>query len=136
MSASAHIPITAHQLTLALEALKWTLRDLAAYSGLALSSIQRVHIQGERVRPTTSKKIRTAFEAHGVEFLGEYGVRYPRRDSRISDELVKTLTAQLRWAGHAAPDENAMFRLTHEKEGKTSLMLGVHVAEAERHFGA
>lgn len=48
--------------------LKWSMRDLAARSGVAWTTINRIEA-GEAAREATAAKILAAFDAEGVELV-------------------------------------------------------------------
>lgn len=60
------------QLDMALAAVKWGVRDLAAQAGVSMDTIARFK-RGETLRPATLSAIRAALEAAGVEFIEENG---------------------------------------------------------------
>lgn len=60
------------QLDMALAAVKWGVRDLAAAAGVSMDTIARFK-RGERIKETTLAAIRTALESAGVEFIPENG---------------------------------------------------------------
>lgn len=60
------------QLDMALAAVKWGVRDLAAEAGISMDTIARFK-RGERIKDSTLAAIRTALEAAGVEFTSEGG---------------------------------------------------------------
>nr|WP_246152512.1 transcriptional regulator [Roseospira navarrensis] len=57
---------------MALAAVKWGVRDLAAQAGVSMDTIARFK-RRESVRPRTIAAIRTALENAGVEFLDGNG---------------------------------------------------------------
>ena len=60
------------QLDMALAAVKWGVRDLAAAADVSMDTIARFK-RGERVKDGTLAAIRTALETAGVEFIAENG---------------------------------------------------------------
>ena len=51
--------------------LNWSMRDLAAMSGLSLGAVNRLEDGETRPRRSTADKARTAFLAHGVQIVDE-----------------------------------------------------------------
>jgi DNA-binding Xre family transcriptional regulator len=60
------------QLDMALAAVKWGTRDLAASAQVSLDTIARFK-RGESVKPRTLTALQRALEAAGVEFIAENG---------------------------------------------------------------
>lgn len=60
------------QLDMALAAVKWGVRDLAAKASVSMDTIARFK-RGERIKDSTLAAIRTALEAAGVEFIDDGG---------------------------------------------------------------
>lgn len=58
------------QLDMALAAVRWGVRDLAAAAGVSMDTIARFK-RGEAVKPRTIDAIRSALEAAGVVFLDD-----------------------------------------------------------------
>ena len=86
------------QLNMALAALGWGTRDLAAASKVSLDTIARFK-RGEQIKPRTIDAMRMALEAAGVEFIPENGggsgvrLRKPkiaeRGANRMSTQIIK-----------------------------------------------
>ena len=51
--------------------LNWSMRDLAAKSGLSLGSVTRLEDADTQPRRSTAEKARAAFLAHGVQIVDE-----------------------------------------------------------------
>lgn len=51
--------------------LHWTLRDLAANAGVALSTVHQIESGSRDAQKATASKIVDTFRAHGVEVFGE-----------------------------------------------------------------
>lgn len=62
------MPITSVQLRMAMGALNWSSRDLAAKANISADTILRAQ-RGEEVRPASWGPIQRALEEAGVEFL-------------------------------------------------------------------
>lgn len=60
------------QLDMALAAVKWGIRDLAAAANVSMDTIARFK-RGERVKDRTVNAMRAALEYAGVEFIPENG---------------------------------------------------------------
>ena len=60
------------QLDMALAAVKWGVRDLAAAADVSMDTIARFK-RGERIKDSTLSAIRTALESAGVIFIAENG---------------------------------------------------------------
>lgn len=60
------------QLDMALAAVKWGVRDLAAEAGVSMDTIARFK-RGERVKESTVSAMRNALEAAGVIFIADNG---------------------------------------------------------------
>jgi transcriptional regulator with XRE-family HTH domain len=74
--------INSSQCKMARVALGWGTRDLARAAGVSTDTVARME-RGERLKPSTVKAFRSAFEAAGIEFIPENGggpgVRAPKR---------------------------------------------------------
>lgn len=64
--------ITGLQIRMARQALRWTASDLAKHSGVGLRTLKRAEAEDgpPKSSVTTLEKIRKAFEAAGIEFIG------------------------------------------------------------------
>ncbi len=64
--------ITGLQIRSARAALRWTTEELASRSGIASRTVKRIEAEdgAPRSSVTTLEKIRKAFEAAGIEFIG------------------------------------------------------------------
>jgi transcriptional regulator with XRE-family HTH domain len=75
---------TAAQLRAARALLAWTMEDLAARSGVSSRTIRRAEETDQAVAVRTLRRLAAAYEAAGIEFLGEnndrgVGLRFRRR---------------------------------------------------------
>ena len=68
--------VTSDQIRAARALLGWSAQRLAEESGLNISTVQRLERATEKVRGNvrTLKKVVTAFESSGIEFLNENGI--------------------------------------------------------------
>lgn len=64
--------ITGLQIRMARQALRWTASDLAKHSGVGLRTVKRIESEDgpPKSSVTTLEKVRKAFEAVGIEFIG------------------------------------------------------------------
>jgi transcriptional regulator with XRE-family HTH domain len=79
--------LLARQCKMARAALGWTVRDLAARSGVSHDTIVRLEGGGPALKETTIAKVQAAFEAVGIEFTngGTPGVRFHGPDGSTLD---------------------------------------------------
>ena len=75
---------TAAQLRAARALLAWSMEELAERSGVSSRTIRRAEETEQAVAVRTLRRLATAFEAAGIEFIGENndrgaGVRFRRR---------------------------------------------------------
>jgi predicted transcriptional regulator len=72
--------ISIRQVKAARELLGWAQSDLARESGVSEPTIKRLEAQGGEIggREETAGKIVAALERHGVEFIGQSGVKLRR----------------------------------------------------------
>jgi len=82
-----HKMVSSAQIRAARGLLGWTIRDLAARSGVHRNTITRMEADAEVHKPTMSAVMR-ALEDAGIEFLdgGEPGVRMVSRNDRRVDK--------------------------------------------------
>lgn len=65
---------------MARSALRWSVRDLAQKAGVGYGTVVRFE-GGKPANQATLKVIRLAFEAAGIEFINETGVKlHPRKE--------------------------------------------------------
>jgi DNA-binding Xre family transcriptional regulator len=81
--------MTPVQLDMALAAVRWGVRDLAAVADVSMDTIARFK-RGERIKDSTRAAMRSALEAAGVEFIpengGGVGVRLKKEEPASSPE--------------------------------------------------
>jgi hypothetical protein len=70
------ITITPMQCRLARCALYWNTRDLAAHAHIGSATVARFEAGQTRAIAATVAAMRIAFEAEGIEFVGDDGLRY------------------------------------------------------------
>ena len=64
--------VTASQFRAARNALNWRITDAAKVSGVSIRTIKSIEAAGsqETFKLSTIEKLKTAFERHGIEFIG------------------------------------------------------------------
>lgn len=79
--------LTAQQIKAARGALGWSVQDLADRTGVGTATISRYELANAvpRSRKDNLEKIRTAFEAAGIEFIGSSEDRPGIRIGKASD---------------------------------------------------
>ena len=74
--------LTSLQCRMARAGLRWNVNELAESAGIARNTILRFESEQTAPRPAMLAALRSAFEAAGVEFIGEYGVQIPPTEQR------------------------------------------------------
>jgi DNA-binding XRE family transcriptional regulator len=72
-NSTTKMPVTRAQVNMARAALDWTVRDLAAVTGLHRNTINNVEVGRYAGDPATLQKIEKVLVAAGIEFIDENG---------------------------------------------------------------
>ena len=94
--------LPAFQILISSAKLKWSVRDLAAKSGITANTISRIE-NGSDAKASTLNAIRTALEEGGVKFIekngGGVGVRSAKKHVKSTLHLDDATAAKLRREG-------------------------------------